>query len=182
MEKLIYSLPEAAIKIIQELIELEVCQRKDMCLISHYCDSNSFRLAKRFFYEKSNNEEGHYDMLMDFLISRGYNPALSVKEDEDDDEKEEYKSDFVWTDLRDAIKYSLGLCIEATEEYEKAARQMFAIDLMAYQMLTDKLSGCKYEIKEWTDLWKSFEPMMAQDQQREAETIYMSPICEQPSM
>lgn len=168
MEKLTHPLPPKAIEILNNLVELRRDRENDMSYIANCCAVESYRKAKRFFQAKSNCEESYIDSLIDFMISRGYKPPFpKEKGDKDEDNAPEY--DF--TDLRSYIKYGLELCVETTEVYEKATRDMFSVDLLAYNMLMNSLGSFPYEIKEWTDLYKMFENLKEEDDQREFESI-----------
>lgn len=177
MEKLDYPLPEKAIEILNGLLDLRRDREDDMMYLAKCCSYAAYRKAKRFFQDKSNSEENYEDSLVEYMIGRGYKPVFPKENDVDKD------TDIEFTGLKSAIKYGLELCIETTEEYEKAIKKMFDIDMMSYNYLLGCFGAFSYDIKEWTNKYKVFEDLKDITDEREFESILFAekilgdPLC-----
>lgn len=164
MEKLSYPLPAKAIEIFKKLLEVEKQQESDYAYLANCCAAKGFRLAKRKFQEKSNSEEGHFDMLTEEMIYRGYEPDVPGTSE----------PEIEFTDLKSGIKYALELCVETAQLYEKSIREMWEVDLISYNMLLNFLSALSYEIKEWARLYKIFSEITEGQDEREFEMMCFS--------
>lgn len=151
-----FNLPAKAVDIINDLIEKEYEASAIKIQLGVELLYLGFRDAHNKYIKDSAEELSHAKLLTDFLIDRGSiakEPEMKIKS-------------IGIKDLTEAIKKSYRLEIEVTQAYDEAVREMFALDIMAYNKLQDMISIQASEIRSARQAYMTFEHLSIEDQRQ----------------
>ena len=169
MEKLNYSLPDKAKKIIEELASAEMYQISFYLYLGLCLSNLGYESAHRHFLSESESERGQLKRLLEFLQSRGITPDVpKVKQ-----------PDVEIEDLTGAIKAGYELEIATTEKYDESVRMMMEIDMMAYLKLCGFLEDQQWRLESYAKKWAVFADLK-EEEQKEQDALYFGLKPEQP--
>lgn len=159
MKKLTYPLKEEAIKLLEQALELEFDQSYTWTYIGMCMQNNGYFRAANYFSDEAKEERGHANMVIEYLLGRGYEaklPKIELPEIEIED-------------LKSAIKFGFELESDVTDKYMAFTRKMMDLDLPTYLFLQGFINIQLEAIKKYSDLYAQIESCKEVEDQKEAE-------------
>ena len=153
-------LKEEAHKIVKDLIETEL-YKQHLYMYLSLCASNvGFYDARRWFYEKSNDQSCSVRNLLSMLEKRGIKePLPSVDQITGD-----------YSSLKAAFQEAYDCEVESIVELQKAVRKLLDIDVLAFSELLNFLSSNKWSIERLHDLINVFSAAESKEDELELES------------
>lgn len=161
-----FKLNKKAVDIFNELIELEYMASFTKIQLAVELLYLGYNHASQKFYDDAGEELGHAKTLTDFLVSRGHesqSPEIKIKP-------------IGIKDLKDAIKKSYELEIQVTQAYDEAIREMFGLDIMAFNSLQGMMGIQVGEIESARQAYMTFEFLSVDDQRQMEAGYYSQPV------
>lgn len=153
-------LKKEAHDILKELVETEFYKQHLYMYLSMCASNAGFYDARKWFYEKSNDQSYSVRNLLEILEKRGIKEPLPAVEKIEGD----------YPTLKSCFQYAYDCEVESIQELEVAARKLFAIDLMVFQDAMNFLSNNKWAIDRLHCLISTFSAAESKEDELELES------------
>lgn len=163
---LVYPIPTEAAGIFCELIDAERSAAMLKQQLSACCLMHGYPNASSHFHDEAKKELDHAKRIIDYLISRGFEPEMG--------DVEMPKVDANTLSQVIEVNYMNELIV--TKAYDEAARDLFKLDLMSFNLANEFIEIQQKELAENSRLYNSICGVDAPDQKQMDSFLFQSNI------
>jgi len=160
MKDLNYPIPAKSEKIFEGLLKTEIQQRSEYIYLGSCSMNEGYPNAAKFFFDEAIEENGHFMMILKYLLGRGIEADVPGTTEPDSG----------FTDLKSGIEYAFNMESNTTKLYEQAANELHDIgDIISYSYILNTFIPIQQSaLAKYQDLWKRIGDMK-EDEQKEAD-------------